>query len=148
MAELALKDTELRMIREEYEFDKRDIAIDYLIDRFLEYNRTNHRWSTTRRYKSIMDHLRRYLAEKRPDVIMLSKLTPEVVEGYKTFRRDEWVNPNGKPVNGDAPKEYSRQGARARTVSGRNRPQHARGTELNVGFLRRKPCFTRRSTRL
>jgi len=142
MAELALKDTELRMIREEYEFDKRDIAIDDLIDRFLEYNRTNHRSSTTRRYKSIMDHLRRYLADKRPDVIMLSKLTPEVVEGYKTFRRDEWVNPNGKPVNGDAPKEYSRQGARARTV---NLEIEGIKTMLNVarrwGYIKENPVM-------
>jgi integrase len=118
MALLALQDTEVRIAREEYGFTKKDIAIDDLIERFLEYNRTNHRESTTRRYKAVTDHLRRYLSEKRSDIVALSQLTPEVIEGYKAFRRDEWVNPNGKPVDGESGvRRYTRHGARARTVN-------------------------------
>jgi len=130
MAELALKDAEVKVAREEFGFSKKDIPIDDLIDRFLEYNRTNHRSTTTRRYKAVTDHLRRYLTEKRRDVVMLSQLTPEVIEGFKTFRRDEWVNPNGKPVNGDDDvRDHTRRGARARTV---NLELEAIKTMLNI----------------
>jgi len=113
MAELALKDTEIKIIKDEFGFSKNDLAIESLIQKFLEYNRTNHRATTTKRYKAVTDHFRRFLTEKRKDIIMLSQLTPEVIEGYKTFRRDEWVNPNGKDVRTD----NSRKGARARTVN-------------------------------
>ncbi len=44
---------------------------------------------------------------------MLSQITPEILEEYKTFRRDEWVNPNGKSPNS----ENARKGARTRTVN-------------------------------
>ncbi|MCH7689682.1 MAG: site-specific integrase [candidate division Zixibacteria bacterium] len=113
MAELALKDAEVKIIKDEFGFSKNDLAIESLIQKFLEYNRTNHRASTTKRYKAVTDHLRRFITEKRKDIVMLSQLTPEVIEGYKTFRRDEWVNPNGKNVRTD----NSRKGARSRTVN-------------------------------
>jgi len=142
MAQLALKDAEVKVAREEFGFAKKDIPIDDLIDRFLEYNRTNHRESTTRRYKAVTDHLRRFLEEKQRDVVLLSQLTPEVIEGFKTFRRDEWVNPNGKPINGDDQvKAYTRKGARARTV---NLELEAIKTMLNLArrweYLRENPA--------
>ncbi len=141
MAELALKDAEVKIAREEFGFSKKDISIDELVQRVLEYNRTNHRESTAKRYKAGTDHLRRYLAEKRPDVVALSQLSTEVIEGFKAFRRDEWVNPNGKPVNGDeGVKDYTRKGARARTV---NLELDAIKTMLNVarrwGYLKENP---------
>lgn len=118
IAELALRDAEVKIARDEFGFTKHDISIDKLIERFLEYNRTNHRLSTARRYKAVTDHIRRYLSEKRPNVVALSQLTPEVIEGYKTFRRDEWVNPNGIRVESDDDiKDHTRRGARARTVN-------------------------------
>lgn len=113
MAELALKDVEVKMIKEEFGFIKQDITIESLIEKFLEYNRTNHRASTTKRYKAVTDHFRRYLTDKRTDIKMLSQLNPEVIEGYKTFRRDEWINPNGKSPDSD----NARKGARGRTVN-------------------------------
>ena len=113
MAEAALKDIEIKIIKDELGFSKTDIKIESLIEKFLEYNRTNHRASTTKRYKAVTDHFRRFLTEKRKDILMISQLSPEVIEGYKTFRRDEWVNPNGKNVRTD----NSRKGARARTVN-------------------------------
>ncbi len=113
MAELALKDAEIKIIKDEYGFSKTDISIESLIEKFLEYNRTNHRVSTLKRYKAVTDHLRRYLTEKRSDIILLSQLTPEIIEGYKTFRRDEWINPNGKSIDSD----NARKGARGRTVN-------------------------------
>lgn len=113
MAELALKDAEIKIIKDEYGFSKSDITIESLIDKFLEYNRTNHRASTTKRYKAVTDHFKRYITEKRSDIILLSQLTPEIIEGYKAFRRDEWINPNGKSPDS----ENARKGARARTVN-------------------------------
>lgn len=113
MAELALKDAEVKVVKKEFGFASNDIAIESLIEKFLEYNRTNHRASTTKRYKAVTDHFRRYLSSKRKDIIKLSQLTPEVIEGYKAFRRDEWINPNGKSATTD----NARMGARARTVN-------------------------------
>lgn len=136
MAELALKDAEVKVARDEFGFSNHDIKIDDLIDRFLEYNRTNHRASTTKRYKAVTDHFRRYLAEKQNSVVMLSQLTPEVLEGFKTFRRDEWVNPNGKSPS----RENARKGARARTV---NLELDGLKTMLNLarrwGYLKENP---------
>jgi site-specific recombinase XerD len=118
IAELALQDAEVKIAREEFGFTRHDISVDKLIERFLDYNRTNHRSSTTKRYKAVTDHLRAYLAEKRPDVIALSQLTAEAIDGYKTYRRDSWVNPNGKPVQLESDvRENTRLGARARTVN-------------------------------
>ena len=113
MAELALKDAEVKVIKKEFGFASNDISIESLIEKFLEYNRTNHRASTLKRYKAVTDHFRRFLSEKRKDVVKLSQLTPEVIEGYKAFRRDEWINPNGKSPSVD----NARKGARARTVN-------------------------------
>ncbi|MCB2230280.1 tyrosine-type recombinase/integrase [bacterium] len=139
MAELALKDAEVKVARDEFGFSSQDIKVGELIERFLEYNRTNHRPSTMNRYKAVTDHFRRYLTEKQPSVAMLSQLTPEVLEGYKTFRRDEWVNPNGKPVDGKI-RQHTRKGARARTV---NLELEGLKTMLNLarrwGYLKDNP---------
>ncbi len=113
MAELALKDTEIKIMKDAFGFSKNDLSIESLIEKFLEYNRTNHRITTTKRYKAVMDHLKRFLENRRKDIIMLSQLTPEIVEEYKSFRRDERVNPNGKSPNS----KNARKGARARTVN-------------------------------
>jgi integrase len=113
MAELALKDAEVKAIKNEFGFSTKDITVESLIEKFLEYNRTNHRASTLKRYKAVTDHFRRFLAEKRTDVVKASHITPEVIEGYKAFRRDEWINPNGKSPSVD----NGRRGARARTVN-------------------------------
>ena len=79
IAELVLQDVEVKIARDEFGFTKRDISVDKLIELFLEYNRTNHRQSTMRRYRAVTDHFRRYRSEKRPDVVAVSQLTPEVI---------------------------------------------------------------------
>ena len=58
IAELALSDAVVKIEREEFGFAKKDLSLDRLIHDFLEYNRTNHRASTAKRYKAITDHLR------------------------------------------------------------------------------------------
>ncbi|MCH9025339.1 MAG: phage integrase SAM-like domain-containing protein, partial [candidate division Zixibacteria bacterium] len=118
IAELALRDAEVKIARDEFGFTKSDISIDKLIERFLEYNRTNHRQSTARRYKEVTDHLRRYLAYSRPSVIALSQLTTEVIDGYKTYRKDSLVTPNGKfTMSNDNIQGNDQKGPRTRTIN-------------------------------
>ena len=141
VAELALHDAEVKIAKEEFGFVRKDLSIDRLIEDFLEYNRTNHRASTAKRYKAITDHLQAYLAAKRSDVIALSQLTPQVIEGYKTWRRDQWVNPNGRPVDSeDDVTDSTRMGARSRTV---NLEVDGIKTMLNLaikwGYLKENP---------
>lgn len=141
IAELALRDAEVKIARDEFGFTKHDITIEKLIERFLEYNRTNHRASTTKRYKAVTDHLMEYLKTKKREVVAVSQLTTEVLEGFKAFRRDTWVNPNGKPIEGeDDITVNSRLGARARTV---NLELDGIKTMLNLairwGYLKENP---------
>jgi hypothetical protein len=113
-----LKDAEARIVRDEFGFSQNDLTFDALIDKFLEYQETHNRASTTRRYKAVADHVRKYLAQHRPDVIFVSQLSSEVMDGYKSYRRSEWINPNGQPVESDADVAvHTRKGARARTVN-------------------------------
>ena len=101
LAELALKETEAKIIRNEYDLDFEDLDISIMIDKFLDYHKTNNRNSTAVRYRSVMNHLTDYLAGHRPDIVRLSQLTPEVIEGYKAYRKQMYVNPNGQPINSD-----------------------------------------------
>lgn len=117
-AELALKDAEVKIIRDEFGFSKADISIEKLIEQFIDYNRTNNRFSTMRRYEAVMNHFKQYLSTKHPGVVMLSQLTPQVVEGYKSFRRSALIKPNGSKVaEGSEGKPGVQKGARARTVN-------------------------------
>jgi len=141
IAELALKDAEVKIARDQFGFSQNDITVDSLIDEFLEYQKTHNRASTTRRYRAVADHVRKYLAQHRPDVVFVSRLSSEVMDGYKGYRRSEWVNPNGQPVESEADvAEHTRQGARARTV---NLEVDAVKTMLNQamkwGYIRENP---------
>lgn len=118
IAELALKDAEVKIAREEFGFIKNDISIEKLIEKFLEYNKTNNRPTTVSRYRAVTDHFREYLNLKRTTIVAASQITAEVVEGFKAFRRNQWVNPNGSRVDDDEDvTEGTRRGARSRTVN-------------------------------
>lgn len=118
VAELALRDAEVKIARDEFGFSQSDISIDALIAKYLEYQGTNNRESTVNRYRAVMDHLRQYLSEHRPAVVSIVQLTSEVMDGYKSYRRSAWVNPNGQPVKSSADvATHTRKGARARTVN-------------------------------
>jgi integrase len=141
IAELALQDAEVKIARDEFGFTKNDISIDKLVESFLEYNQTNHRQSTVRRYKAVTDHLRRYLAQRRPDIIALSQLTAEAIDGFKTYRKDSWVTPNGRAAKpGIEANGNGQKGARARTI---NLELDGIKTMLNLairwGYLRENP---------
>lgn len=117
IAELALKDAEVKVARDEFGFANHDIAIEKFLERFLEYSRANHREATTNRYRAVIDHFKEFL-ETRPKLTFLSEITTEVIDQYKVFRKDSWVNPNGQPVETDDDvTEYTRKGARAHTIN-------------------------------
>ncbi len=118
VAELALKDIELQIARDEYKLTKQDIKIDTLIEIFLEYNLTNNRESTTKRYRAIMNHFREFLNLRKIPVRKVSQLNEGIIEQYKSFRRSTYTNPNGYKVKSEKDiKKTTRKGARSRTIN-------------------------------
>jgi integrase len=102
IAELALKDTEVKIARDQFGFTKHDISIDRLLERFREYSRINHSRGTQIRYGSVVDSFQRFLSQHRRKVNFVSQITPELIEQYKECRKDAGVNYNGREVG---PKE-------------------------------------------
>lgn len=117
IAELALKDAEIKVARDEFGFTQNDIAIDTFFERFLDYSRANHQPNTTSRYRAVIDHFNEFL-ETCPNVTFLSEVTTEVIDRYKVYRKEAWVNPNGDPVSAeDDIGKHTRKGARAHTIN-------------------------------
>jgi site-specific recombinase XerD len=117
VAELALKDAEVKIARDEFGFAKNDASVDKFLDKFLEYSEANHSKATLDRYRAVIDHLKRFLKEK-PEIAFLSQITAKELDEYKVFRKGEWVNPNGDRVTSEEDvTEYTRRGARAHTVN-------------------------------
>jgi site-specific recombinase XerD len=117
VAELALKDAEVKIARDEFGFGKKDIPIEKFFLKFLEYSETNHSVATRKRYHAVVDHVQRFLKEK-PEIVLLSQVGAKELDEYKMFRRKEWVNPNGMKIESDEDKtEHTRKGARAHTIN-------------------------------
>lgn len=117
VAELALKDTEVKVAKEEFGLAKQDIVITKLIESFLDYSRANHRKATTVRYRSVLDNFERFL-ENHPDIKFASEITPELIDRYKVFRKDCFINPNGRPIESEEDiTTFTRKGARAYTIN-------------------------------
>lgn len=148
IAELALKDAEVKVARDEFGFTKNDIFLDKLLERFLEYSQANHASGTTRRFRCVLGHFRNFLKEKYPRVTHLSQVNPEIIERYKIYRKSSWVNPNGEPVTSDAEvKDYTRKGARAQTINFELKVlTNLFNTAINWGYLKDNP--TRKVKRL
>ena len=141
IAELALKDAEVHVAKDEFGFAQNDIAADKFFDEFLDYSRVNHQPSTTNRYRVVIDHFREYL-KGRGKIAFLSEITPEEIDKYKLFRKDSWVNPNGIPVESDDDVNgHTRKGARAHTI---NFEVGTLRTVLNLaikwGYLKENPA--------
>lgn len=117
IAELALKDAEVKVARDQFGFSKDDLAIDRFFERFLEYSRVNHQPRTTNRYRAVIDHFQRFV-EALPNVTFLSEVSTEVIDQYKVYRKDSWVNPNGQAVESESDVNgHTRRGARAHTIN-------------------------------
>jgi len=117
IAELALKDAEIKVARDQFGFSKDDLAIDTFFERFLEYDRVNHQPRTTNRYRAAIDHFQRFV-EALPNVMFLSEVSTELVDRYKVYRKDSWVHPNGQAVESDDDvNSHTRKGARTHTIN-------------------------------
>jgi len=117
IAQLALQDAEVKIARNEFGFAQNDIFIDKFFEQFLDYSRANHQPSTCNRYRAVIDHFKLF-ANKVDDIGFLSQVTPKTLDLYKVFRKDSWVNPNGKPVESDNDVNgHTRKGARAHTIN-------------------------------
>jgi site-specific recombinase XerD len=140
VAELALKDAEVKAARDELGFGKTDIAIEKFIEKFEDYSRINHTLATSKRYRAVVAHFRKFLKE-HTTAGFLSDITSELIDQYKALRRDSPINPNGLPVKLDLDANSSaRHGARAHTV---NFEVSTLGTIFNLaikwGYLKENP---------
>ncbi|MBU1061239.1 MAG: tyrosine-type recombinase/integrase [Candidatus Omnitrophica bacterium] len=99
IAELALKDLEVKLARGEFGFDKKDSAYNKLIEEFRLYCKTNLAPSSQKRYKAMLDNFNRFLEEEYPHIDKLSHFTPSVFEKYKAFRKQEEAH--NKTINSE-----------------------------------------------
>jgi integrase len=117
LAELALKDAEVKAAKEEFGFAQNDISLGKFIELFMEYSRTNHRPASTDRYRAVIDNFCRFL-ESFPNITFISEITTELIERYKIYRKGSWTNGNGSPVkNENDITAKTRRGARAHTIN-------------------------------
>jgi site-specific recombinase XerD len=117
IAELALKDAEVKIARDELGFAKNDISMEAFMEKFLEYSQANHSPATFKRYRALIDHFRRYL-QQRSEIVFLSQVKAKEIDEYKAFRKGEWVNPDGDPVESDDDVSgHNRRGAGAHTIN-------------------------------
>lgn len=89
IAELALKDLEVKLARQELGFLSKDGAIEKLIMEFKNYCKTNLAPSTQKRYSAILDNFVRFLTEVYPHLDKISQFSPKVFEDFKSFRKVE-----------------------------------------------------------
>ena len=79
LAELALKDIEVKIAKNEIGFIDKDSTIDKLFKDFISYSETNHAKGTTTRYKEIIANFSRFLNEQ-PYITKTSQLNPSLFE--------------------------------------------------------------------
>jgi len=117
LAELALKDAEVKIARDEFGFAKDDVPIEKFLEEFLRHSEASHSPNTFKRYRAVADHFKRFLWE-RPEVVFLSQIKAREIDEYKVFRKGDWVNPNGDPVRSkEDVTKHTRRGARAHTIN-------------------------------
>ena len=89
MAELALKDLEVKLAKGELGFETKDGTYTKLVDDFRAYVKTNVAPGTQKRYKSILDNFHRFLEEEYPHIEKVSQFNSKMFEKFKAFRREE-----------------------------------------------------------
>ena len=89
IAELALKDIEVKIAKGELGFERKDEELAKLFEYYLNYSKTNHSPSTQKRYRAIIDNFKEFLASKYPFVSKVSHLGPRLFEDYKAYRFEE-----------------------------------------------------------
>lgn len=88
IAELALKDIEVKVAKGELGFTPKDNSLEKLFEEFTTYSKTNHAPNSQKRYRAILDNFRSFL-EQFPFLTKISHLTTKLFEDYKTFRKNK-----------------------------------------------------------
>lgn len=88
IAELALKDIEVKIAKNEFGFEQKDSDLYSLFNEFLTYSKTNHSSSTQNRYRAILDNFKRFL-KGHLYLTKLSQLTIKTFEDYKAYRKND-----------------------------------------------------------
>ena len=86
IAELALKDIEVKIERQEIGFVERDSELNKLFEEFTSYGNTHHSPSTQKRYKAVLGNFKTFLA-KSPYIKKASQLDSKFFEDYQSFRK-------------------------------------------------------------
>ncbi|MDD3375147.1 MAG: tyrosine-type recombinase/integrase [Candidatus Omnitrophica bacterium] len=89
MAELALKDFEVKLARKELGFDQKDSTLHKLLFDFQAYCKTNVALSTQKRYRAILNNFKRFLKTDYSHLEKISHFTPKIFEDYKGFRKGD-----------------------------------------------------------
>ena len=117
VAELALKDAEVKIARDQFGFSKNDIALDKLFELFLEYSNTSHRPKTTERYGNVIDNFQGFLLNVKK-VSYLSGITAQLMDQYKGYRRNSNGNGASDHVKGMVVTNGTNgKAAKARTIN-------------------------------
>jgi integrase len=85
-AELAVKDIEVKLERQEIGFLENDSELVKLFEEYRTYSQVHHAPSTQNRYRAILDNFKRYL-KKFPFVKKVSQLDPKFIEDYQAYRK-------------------------------------------------------------
>jgi len=116
LAELALKDLEVKVERQELGFlDRKEAQIKAFFEDYLKYSQTNHRSATTVRYRSAIKNFTDFLSS-HPRIATLRDITPELLEKYKQHRKTADISKNGKQ-GPRTKKETIQKGAKSYTVN-------------------------------
>jgi len=113
IAELALKDYEIKAARKEFGFSIPDLSLKKLFSIFLEYSETNHASSSTKRYLNVIKNFEIFLSLNYKRIKKISQLNPQVFEKYKHFRRT--VDPRTIDIPDGFPYEIRKNSLRAKT---------------------------------
>ena len=86
IAELALKDLEVKLARKELGFERQDSTLAKLFFDYNSYCQTNLAPSTQKRYKAIINNFKRFLKSDYPHIEKISHFTPKTFEDFLKIR--------------------------------------------------------------
>ncbi|MBL8014422.1 MAG: tyrosine-type recombinase/integrase [Candidatus Omnitrophica bacterium] len=84
-AQALLQSIEEKIANGEVMTQERQIDLDIFLAEFLKYARAQYHPATVHRLKSTADHFLGFIQTQRPDVKLLSQVTPRVIEDYKSY---------------------------------------------------------------
>ncbi len=141
VAELALKDYEVKIARQKFDLDVPDALIEELFDQYLEYSSVNHAPNTTMRYRQALFNFTLFLRTRYPSVTRVSQLDMAIIEDFKRFRRD--VDPRTIKLPSSVKLKVSQSARKAKCVT-INYEIKTLSSTCNFGIKRRmcrtNPC--------